>query len=139
MASRRRHPRRRKSWDGLGSSSIQIRVGSRRRSPRQNTAKEQFFHEISVSGQEDAARFARLIDDQVRAFPRDPLVISVNGYQPWLEEILSSCIEDYWADISDLDRAVQFAGSMQFPERASKRGKDVPWTFILDHLNVPQV
>lgn len=23
---------------------------------------------------------------------------------------------------------------MQFPEKASKRGQDVPWTFILDHM-----
>lgn len=130
MASRRRHLRRRKSWEP-GNDAIYIRIGSRR-SPRR-------FHEISVSSPRDAPRFARLIDDQVRAFPRDPLIISVNGYQPWLQEILSSCIEDYWSDISDLDREVQFAGTMQFPEKASKRGQDVPWTFILDHLNVPQV
>ncbi|KAK5130579.1 hypothetical protein LTR08_001898 [Meristemomyces frigidus] len=129
MAGRRRQPRR-KSWE-LGDSAIHIRIMSRR-SPRR-------FHEISVSGPRDAPRFARLVQDQVRASPRDPLVISINGYQPWLEEILSSCIEDYWSAISDLDREVQYAGTMQFPEKASKRGQDVPWTFVLDHLNVPQV
>ncbi|KAK5115375.1 hypothetical protein LTR85_009835 [Meristemomyces frigidus] len=130
MAGRRRNLRRRKSWE-LGDSTMYIRVGSRR-SPRR-------FHEISVSGPRDAPRFARLIQDQVHAFPRDPLIISVNGYQPWLEDILSSCIEDNWSHISDLDREVQYAGTMQFPEKASKRGQDVPWTFILDHMNVPQV
>jgi hypothetical protein len=28
---------------------------------------------------------------------------------------------------------------MQFPEKASKKGRFVPWTFIIDHMNVPQV
>ena len=28
---------------------------------------------------------------------------------------------------------------MQFPEKASAKGQNVPWTFILDHMNVPQV
>lgn len=101
--SRRRHLRRRKSWE-YGDGAILLRVGSRR-SPRN-------FHEISVTGARDAPRFARLIHDQVRAFPADPLIISVNGYQPWLQEILSSCIDDYWSDISDLDREVQFASTM---------------------------
>ncbi|KAK4569674.1 hypothetical protein LTR86_003439 [Recurvomyces mirabilis] len=129
-SSRRRYVRRRKSWD-IGNSAIYIRVGSRR-SPRH-------FHEISVASPRDAPRFARLVNDQVRAFPQDPIIISINGYQPWLEEILSACIEDYWSDISDLDREVQYANTMQFPQKASKRGQGVPWTFILDHLNVPQV
>jgi len=130
--SRSRHLRhRRRSYD-YGPGAITIRVGSRR-SPRK-------FHEIAVSGARDASRFARLIDDQVRAFPRDPLVVSINGYQPWLEDILLSCLgEDYWTEVSDLDREVQFADTMQFPEKASKRGHDVPWTFVLDHMNVPQV
>ncbi|KAK0876179.1 hypothetical protein LTR87_009939 [Friedmanniomyces endolithicus] len=130
MADRRRPTRHRKAFD-TGNSTIHIRVGSRR-NPRR-------FNEILVSGPRDAPRFARLVDDQVRAFPRDPLVISINGYQPWLEEILSICIEDYWSNISDLDREVQFAGTMQFPERANKRGQNVPWTFVSDHMNVPQV
>lgn len=72
----------------------------------------------------------------MRAFPRDPLIISINGYQPWLEDILAICIEDYWSDLSDLDREVQFAGTMQFPEKASKKGRNVPWSFVLDHMNV---
>ena len=62
----------------------------------------------------------------------DPLIIAVNGYRPWLGDVLHSCIEDYWSDISDLDRAVQFGSTMQFPERASKRGQYVPWTFIIE-------
>ncbi|KAF2766493.1 hypothetical protein EJ03DRAFT_329988 [Teratosphaeria nubilosa] len=130
MSSRRRIRPRRKSWD-YGDSSIFIRVGNRR-APRK-------FNEISVSGARDANRFARLVDDQTRTFPRDPLVIAINGYQPWLKDVLSSCIENYWDDIADLDREVQFAGTMQFPQRASKHGPDLPWTFIIDQMNVPQV
>lgn len=122
MAGRRKHLHRRKSWS-YGTDLIALRVGSRR-SPRK-------FHEVQVSGPGDAPRFARLVQDQVRAFPKDPLIIAVNGYQPWLEDIFASCIRDYWFDISDLGREVQFANTMQFPERASERGKRVPWTFIL--------
>ena len=130
MTSRRRHLHRRKSWS-YGNTPIAIRVGSRR-NPRR-------YHEIQLCGPQDARRFARLVQDQVHAHPRDPLIIAVNGYQPWLEGIFNSCIQDYWADISDLDREVQFAGTTQFPQKASIKGKYVPWTFILDHMNVPQV
>lgn len=128
--ARRRRLRSRRSWDH-GNGTITIRIGSRR-SPRR-------FYEITVTGPRDTPRFARLVDEQVRSFPRDPLVISVNGYQPWLEDVLATCIEDHGSEIGDLDRKVQFAGTMQFPEKASRRGKDVPWTFIVDHMNVPQV
>ncbi|RMY28852.1 hypothetical protein D0865_15660 [Hortaea werneckii] len=128
--ARRQRTRRRRSWD-FRDHSISIRVGSRR--------SQQSFHEITVSGSRDSPRLSRLIADQVCAFPRDPLVIAINGYQPWLEQILSSCIQDHWAAISELDRQVQFSSTMQFPERASQRGHDVPWTFVLDQLNVPQV
>lgn len=132
----RRRPHRRPSWtygDGPRHprATIAIRVGSRR-SPRK-------FHEVQVAGPRDAGRFARLVEDQVRAFPRDPLIIAVDGYQPWLEEIFHSCLEDYWSDIGDLDREVQFAGTMQFPEKATSKAQYVPWTFIVDHMNVPQV
>lgn len=131
MASRRRHLHRRKSFT-YGSSVIYIRIGSRRSARR--------FHELQVSGPKDAGRFARLVEDQVRDFPRDPLIISVNGYQPWLQDIFNSCLQDCWSDISDLDRETQFANTMQFPEKSNERAQNVmPWTFILDEMNVPQV
>jgi Mg2+ and Co2+ transporter CorA len=132
MASRasRRHAHRRKSFES-GNGAITIRVGTRR--------GQRHFHEVQVTGPRDAGRFAHLIEDQVREFPRDPLIIAVNGYQPWLEAVLNSCLVDYWEDISDLDREVQFAHTMQFPQKASKRGRFVPWTFIIDYMNVPQV
>jgi hypothetical protein len=38
-----------------------------------------------------------------------------------------------------VSRELQFAGTARFPERTSKRGKSVPWTFIMDQMNVPQV
>ncbi|KAK5175352.1 uncharacterized protein LTR77_000491 [Saxophila tyrrhenica] len=130
MASRRRHLHRRKSWS-YGNGSITIRIGSRRSS--------RHYHEVQVSGPREAGRFARVIEDQVRDFPRDPLIIAINGYQPWLEAILNSCFQDHWNDISDLDREVQFAHTMQFPEKASRKGRFVPWSCIIDHMNVPQV
>jgi hypothetical protein len=54
-------------------------------------------------------------------------------------EVLSSCLEDCWDQISDVSRELQFAGTAKFPERASKRGRCAPWTFIMDQMNVPQV
>jgi Mg2+ and Co2+ transporter CorA len=131
MSSIRRHPHRRRSFT-YGSAVITIRIGSRR-SPRR-------FHEVQVTGPKDAGRFDRIIEDQVHAYPRDPLIISVNGYQPWLEDIFDqSFYQDHWSDISDLDKQTQFSGTMQFPEKASQKAQIVPWTFIMDQMNVPQV
>ncbi|KAK4635567.1 hypothetical protein CLAFUW4_01066 [Fulvia fulva] len=126
-----RRPHRRRLVSDAGHETISIRVGSSRSSTK--------YHQILARGPQDARPFARLVDDQTRAHPKDPLIIAVNGFRPWLGDVLHSCIEDYWSDIPDLDRAVQFGSTMQFPERASKRGQYVPWTFIIDHMNVPQV
>ncbi|KAM3416080.1 hypothetical protein BST61_g9562 [Cercospora zeina] len=113
-------------------SPVSIRVGHRNSRTR--------YQEIQVTGApSDRGLFARLVEDQVRHHPNDPLILSINGYQPWLGDILHSCIEDDWHDMADLDRVVQYATTMQFPEKASKRGRWVPWTFIIDHINVPQV
>ena len=128
MGGRRRH--RRKSWT-YGDGPIHIRVGSRRSSRR--------YHEVEISDPGDVGRFVRIIDEQVRAHPLDPLIISVNGYQSWFEEVLSSCIQDDLEDLNLLARELQFSSTMQFPEKASRRAQYVPWTFILDQMNVPQV
>jgi hypothetical protein len=130
MAPNRRHQSRRRPW-APANDPITIRVGSCR-DPRKH-------HEIQVTGPRDAKRFANLIADQARVLPRDPLIISINGHQPWMGEILSSCFEDCWDHISQVSRELQFAGTARFPERTSKRGKSVPWTFIMDQMNVPQV
>ncbi|USW48672.1 Putative Mg2+ transporter protein, CorA-like/Zinc transport protein ZntB [Septoria linicola] len=130
MSHRRRHHRRRPMLES-DAGPILIRVG--------NSRSKIKFHEVEISGPGEKGLFARLVEDQVRSHPTDPLIVSVNGYQPWLGDVLHTCIEDYWTDIADLVRAVQYASTMQFPEKASKRGRWVPWTFIIDHMNVPQV
>lgn len=130
MSGHHRRQSRRRSWATAGDP-ITIRVGSRR--PTHNN------YEIQVANHKDANRLGRLVGDQVRLQPRDPLIVSINGHQPWLGEILASCLEDCWDDISDVSRELQFAGTAKFPERAPKRGKCVPWTFIMDEMNVPQV
>ncbi|GAB7361803.1 hypothetical protein MBLNU230_g1846t1 [Neophaeotheca triangularis] len=94
---------------------------------------------MQVYSPRDAGRFADLVEDQVTLHPRDPLVIAISGHQIWLTDILRSCIEDYQTDIPELNREVQFAGTAKLPEKASKRTKRVPWTFIMDQMNVPQV
>ena len=122
--SRRRPHRRRPGLEGNISSPISLRVGHRRSKTK--------YQEVRVAGPEDAGSFQRAVQEQVRNHPNDPLIVAVNGYQPWLGEILHTCIEDHWTEIADLDRAVQYAQTMQFPEKASKRGRWVPWTFIID-------
>lgn len=123
MSSKRRHHRRRPSWKA-DTGPVILRVGSRR-SPQK-------YHEIQAFSARDAGQFARIVSDQVRAHPKDPLVISINDFQPWLEDVIHSCIANCWSEISELDRAVQYGNTMQFPEKASKRGKWVPWTFIVE-------
>lgn len=130
MSEPRRRQSRRRSW-AAASDPITIRVGSRR-APYKN-------RELQVTGPRDANRFMRLVGEQVRLQPRDPLIISINGHQPWMGEVLSSCLEDCWNHVSEVSRELQFAGTAKFPERASKRGRCVPWTFIMDQMNIPQV
>jgi hypothetical protein len=128
--ARQHHHSRRRPWTA-NNDPIAIRVGTRRVLRR--------HHEIQVTGAKDAGRFARLVADQVRLHPREPLIISINGHQPWLEDILSSCLEDFWDHISEVNRELQFAGTARFPERASSRGRPPAWAFIVDQMNVPQV
>lgn len=127
MSTKHRPRHRRPSWKA-DSAPVTIRVGSRGSTKR--------YHELQAFGARDAGRFARLVDDQVRAYPKDPLVISINAFQPWLGDVIHSCISECWSEIADLDRAVQYGNTMQFPEKASKRGKYVPWTFIVEYVDV---
>lgn len=131
MGHRRRPLRRRPALGGDSRVPIACRVGHRRSKIK--------YEEVALHGPADAASFSRVVHDQVRLHPHDPLIIAVNGYQPWLGQVLHTCIEDHWSDIADLDRAVQYAHTMQFPEKASQRGRWVPWTFIIDQMNVPHV
>lgn len=130
MSRRRPHRRYRAAWEAT-DDSIAIRVGSRRSATK--------YHEVQAAGPRDAGRFARLVEEQTRAHPRDPLVIAVNGYQTWLGEVLASCIKDSWSSIADLDRSVQFGATMQFPEKDNKRGQYVPWTLIIECVSRPEV
>lgn len=130
MTRHGRRRSRRRPWEVAGAP-ITVRVGSRNSSQK--------HHEIQLTGPRDAGRFARIIDDQTRSHPNDPLIISINGHQPWLKEILSTCFEGFWNQISEVSREVQFADTAKFPGKASKRGQSVPWSFIMDQMNVPQV
>jgi hypothetical protein len=92
----------------------------------------------ATGAESDAGLFARMVDEQVHDYPQDPLIIAINGYETWLGEILRPCIKDYWNEISELDREVQYANTMQFPSRRGHKSAQY-WSFILEHLNMPQV
>ena len=63
----------------------------------------------------------------------------MNGYRPWLSEIFNPCIDDHYSAPANTNREVQFSDTVQFPQRSTKRTKWEPWTFIVDHMNVPDV
>jgi len=67
------------------------------------------------------------------------LLSCINGYQPWLEDVLASCIDDRWYELPSINKELQFADTVKFPERSNKRTKMVPWSFIVDEMNVPEV
>jgi len=64
---------------------------------------------------------------------------SVNGYRPWLEDIFNVCIDDHYSRPSLTNREVQFSETVQFPQKSDRRTKWVPWTFIVDQMNLPEV
>jgi len=64
---------------------------------------------------------------------------SVNGYRPWLSEIFESCIDDHNSLPDVTNREVQFACTVQLPQKSDRRSKWVPWTFIADQMNLPEV
>ena len=103
--ARQHHHSRRRSW-APNNGPITIRVGTRRVLRR--------HHEIQVTGPKDAGRFARLVADQTRLHPREQLIISINGHQPWLEGILSSCLEDFWDHINEVTASSNLLGPRDF-------------------------
>jgi hypothetical protein len=130
MPDKHRRRRRQPVW------SPETRPISIRMFTRQTTRR--FFQMDATGTPSDADKFVRMVDEQVQDHPRDPLVIAINGYEAWLGDILRPCINDYWNEISELDREVQFANTMQFPSRRGHKSGQY-WSFILEHLNVPQV
>ncbi|KAF2717029.1 hypothetical protein K431DRAFT_234009 [Polychaeton citri CBS 116435] len=130
MPRRRRHHTRYdpSEWD---EPSVSIRIGSR-------SASRQ-YHYLHATGPRDSVRFNRLIEDELQA-GQDPLIISIAGHQPWLEQVLSPVVGRYWSDVSNLNRETQFASTMQFPERCERRIKGgAPWTFLMNQMNMPSV
>lgn len=52
---------------------------------------------------------------------------------------MTTCIDDHYSEPGVTNREVQFSDTVQFPQRSMKRSKWVPWTFIIDQMNVPEV
>ncbi|KEQ75465.1 hypothetical protein M436DRAFT_41755 [Aureobasidium namibiae CBS 147.97] len=126
---RKRRSPRHKSWYQEGVP-IRIHIGNRR-SPG--------YHSSIQVTSADGSRFAALVQETLRMNPRDPLLISFNGYQPWLEQVIATCIDDRYDELTDLNRALQFDDTVKFPERSNKRSTQIPWSFLVDQMNVPDV
>lgn len=63
---RRRHAKRRKSWDA-GDAPIRIRIGNR--------GARNYFTEIEAISGQDGTAFQRMVHGQTRANPRDPILM----------------------------------------------------------------
>lgn len=57
----------------------------------------------------------------------------------WLEQVIATCIDDRYDELTDLNRALQFDDTVKFPERSNKRSTQIPWSFLVDQMNVPDV
>ncbi|KAF2098339.1 hypothetical protein NA57DRAFT_26422, partial [Rhizodiscina lignyota] len=113
---------------------IDIRVGSR-------SSPDQYLY-LRVTGPNDDQRFEGLIRRVVENNPDDPIVLIANAYQPWLEHVLQRCFDNVWSDRQELNREAHFADTLKFPENTYRRLQKklaLPWTFIVDYVNVPDV
>ena len=111
-----------------------VRVGNRR--------LDCGFEQFELQTRNDTERFAVRIRRLVHANPGEPLILAVTGYQWWLVDVFTAILNADGTDGGDIRnfcRQVQRPGTMQFPERASKRDPYVPWKFIVEQINVPQV
>ncbi|KAI5251076.1 hypothetical protein E4T42_04528 [Aureobasidium subglaciale] len=126
---RKRRSPRHKSWYQEGVP-INVHVGNR--------CSPGYYTSIQVTSG-DGDRFADLVHETLRMNPQDPLLITFNGYQPWLEQVISTCIDDRYDELTDLNRALQYDDTVKFPERSNKRSTQIPWSFLVDQMNIPDV
>ncbi|KAF2149492.1 hypothetical protein K461DRAFT_288056 [Myriangium duriaei CBS 260.36] len=111
--------------------SIKIRIGNR--------SSANSFATLPVSSINDTHAFEQLVVDSIKSNAEDPLVITANGYEPYLEDIFAACITFHSSSPAVTNREVQFADSVQLPQSADRRAAQVPWTFIVDQMNLPEV
>jgi hypothetical protein len=113
---------------------VDIRVGSRK-------SEDEYLY-LRVTSEDDAGRFQRMLADVVATNPRDPLLIVSSGYQPFLESVFQSCLDELWSEREDVIREAVCFDSLRFPEHTSHRMHrklPLPWAFVLDQLNLPDV
>lgn len=138
LASRNRHRSRRPHRD-FPEHAVDIRVGSRR-----SVDQGQYLF-LRVHGDDDANQFARLIEHTTRANPGDPILVLCTSYQPYLEDVLSSCLDDMHSQRKELHRETEFAETLRFPEytyRRLQKGRQrvvLPYSFIIEQINLPDV
>jgi len=64
---------------------------------------------------------------------------SVNGYNHLLASVFASCIEAKDSTLDLTNRQVQHFDAVQLPQSADRRAGKVPWTFIVDQMNLAEV
>jgi len=59
---------------------------------------------------------------------------------PWLHDVFRPVLDDFESEPQMTNRETQYSSStIQFPQKSDRRAKAVPWTFIVDQMNVPEV
>ena len=119
------------------SEPLHIGIGNRSQPDR--------FEEIVAYSARDTIAFQqavnRVLDDIDN---QGSLLLIINGWRPWLEQLLASCIgsDDLRGLLWDRNKEVQDRDSFRFPERhIMQRDSESlwdSWSFVIDQLNIPE-
>ncbi|PSK33567.1 hypothetical protein B9Z65_7454 [Elsinoe australis] len=112
-------------------SAVTIRVGNR--------SVPASFIPLRTTGVEDSQKLRQLVLETVKADPFEPLILAINGYASYLDDILGTCIDNQDLSFGLTNREVQYSETVQLPQSANRRAGTVPWTFVVDQMNVPEV
>ncbi|KAF4549974.1 Hypothetical protein D9617_19g102790 [Elsinoe fawcettii] len=115
----------------MDGESIIVRVGNR--------SVPASYIPLQLASIRDSPKFKQLVLESVKANPQEPLIIAVNGFAPYLEGLFATCINNPDPGFGLANREVQYAESVQLPQSADRRAGQIPWTFILDQMNLPEV
>ncbi|KAF2227260.1 hypothetical protein BDZ85DRAFT_189892 [Elsinoe ampelina] len=115
----------------MDNEIVDIRIGNR--------SVPASYVPLRTSTRQDNVKFRNLVVESVKANPDEPLVIALNSFAPYLEDMLATCIDNHDIALGLINREVQFSETVQLPQSADRRAGQVPWTFIIDQMNLPEV
>ncbi|PNS14863.1 Eukaryotic translation initiation factor 3 subunit I [Sphaceloma murrayae] len=115
----------------MDTDTVLIRVGNR--------SVPASFIPLRVASIHDAPRMRQLVMESVRANTEEPLIITVNGHTSYIDDVLASCVDDRGLSLGITNREVQYSEAVRQPQSTDRRAGKVPWTFVVDQMNLPEV